>query len=276
LFQDRSIAIYCLNLNSVIPSIGLLRSYHLDLRGSIEFCALHSLLLVMDDAKAIAYRISDRFQSDRVYCSDFFANGCAMGDSVVYVIDDVLVVMSPGYSFPLNQRIIVSETDRIVHLVTSLPFFAVIFVTEAGNMKIVSAATSAVIGFWHFENETVQKLLVTEHWGFVVVKTDRRLYTFTIAGLLLEQCEFSDEITHWTTFTTAGCVDAVILVTGEMKLMFFEAFHPARIQSMKTLNRGIVGMRVSRQRDILVLVTADGFVVLSQLPDVRSLMIKHD
>jgi hypothetical protein len=259
LSEHNELEIFSLSTNTIIK----LRTFEdpLELSENVFFCALHSIILVVDVTKCLCYRGSDRLQSDRLWQSCLVTHMVPFGKSVVFVIGGNLVAVAGGTEFPHNKRTVASESERITHIQVSVNLSFVAYVTEGGRMQIVSVNDGVVIGRAEFRDEVVEKLLVTEYWGFVICKTKRNVYTYSMDGLLLNKGVFENAVLNWVSYTAEG-VDHVILLDAGMALLRFEAFYCNKIKKMSKMKKVILAMKVNRQKDTLLLITADGKAVL--------------
>jgi hypothetical protein len=265
LSEHNELEIFALSTNAIIK----LRTFDepLELSENFFFCALHSIILIVDVTKCICRRVSHRFQSDRFWQSCLVTHMVPFGKSVVFVIDGTLVAVAGGTDFPHNRRTVASESERITHIQANVNLSFVAYVTESRKMQIVSVNDGVVIGGAEFQGELVEKLLITEYWGFVICKTKRNVYTYSMNGLLLNKGIFENGVLNWVSYTAEG-VDHVILLDTEMMLLRFEAFYCDKIKKMSKMKKEILAMRVNRQKDTLLLITADGKAMLFPIPNV--------
>jgi hypothetical protein len=229
------------------------------------FCALKSCLLIVDVGKNTVYRVSGQGDSDRLCHSCPVTHIAAMGNTVVYVVDWHLIVSSPAHEFPFRRRTIAAEVERITQLQTIPAFSVIVYVTEGGRLVILSARKAKLLGTIQFRNEIVEKLLITESWGFIICKTNKNCYTYSLSGTLLSQVEFPNVILAWTCYTVSGC-DIVVLIDVDFRIMRYEAFHAEQLEQIKIIKKAILTLKVNRQKDVLVLIASDGRAVFLPLP----------
>ena len=266
-FDDDMIEIYNLNLASVIPTLTVIRKFTgpFVFDDRLSYCALRNKLLLFDWKNCLTYRINDRTRSEKVISSIPTTAVAPLGDYIVFVVDRNLICISPGDRFPLTRRTICAESEQVLLLQTSLTFQVVVYVTEHQEMKIVSIFSSRVIGSLTFTGEQVTKILITDNLGFVVVKTDKHLYTCSTNGSILSSIDFQVPVHYWVALTVKG-VDFVIIIDGDNNLMFCEAFHLNSMKQINRLKKTIIAMKPSHQKDTLVMVSSDSKVIMLPLP----------
>lgn len=262
-FDDSSIEVFTLNLFSVVPTMNVIRKFR-ETFSFNDYCALKSQLLLFDWENCLLYRVNSRSLGDKVVVSLPITCVVPHGDQVIFVIDHNLVCVSPGCAFPLNRKTICAELDRILFLQTSVPFQIVVYVTEHQEMKIISIFSSRLIGSLKFTGETVQNMLISDGWGFIIVKTDKRLYTCSVNGDILSAIDFPSVILHWITHWEQGC-DYLILIDSEQRLMWCEAFYLNTMKEINKLKRPVAVMKTSQQRDTLIMITTDSKLILLPL-----------
>jgi hypothetical protein len=245
------------------PAAVNVRAFARALPGVSLFCGLTSVIIAVDPG-GVVYRVSDRYQSDRFYHSCPITHIAAMGNVAVFVVDGTVVAASGAHEFPGKRRTIAAEADRIVALAASARFAVAAYATDAGRVVAVSVRTRRVLGEWALR-DAVEKLLVTDAWGFVLAKTERRICVLSIAGVEIGSVEFGGKIAHWTAFGDGGA-DVVALLDADMQLFVFEAFRPETLRCVTKLKKEIVAMAASKASDVLAMIAADGRAVLLPLP----------
>jgi hypothetical protein len=261
-------AFQVLGVNPIVPAtIVTVRTFAkpLALSDTAFICALRTMVLIVDVKMSTVFRVSDVGESVFFWHSSMITLAAPMGNTLVYVVDWNLVVLSPAQAFPTKKRTIAVEEDRITQLQANAGFSAVVYVTEKGKMAIVGTRTGRLLGEVFIRNEIVEKLLMTDAWGFVIVKTNKNCYTYTLSGTQIGRCEFPNVILAWTAYTVGGS-DAVLLVDGELQVMRFEAFRPDQLEVLKRTKKVVVALRVNRHKDTVILITSDGKVVFMPLP----------
>jgi hypothetical protein len=272
-FSDRSIETFFIcTPNGVIESftltIGLQSSIASDmslmtsLPNSSAFCVWDSHFLIVDVGLFQIPPSKPMNHSCRI------VRIAPMGDEVVYVIDGNLIAISNGRRFPGGRRIIVCETDFIEEICTNVRFGVIVYATKRGKIGIVSVQTRRMLGMVEDVGETVQKLLVTNGWGFLIVKTENRIQTFSLSGVGFSSLDFMRRIVHWTAFTSRG-VDVVVIMDESLQLCMFEAFRLETMESMGRMQKTVVAMGAGSIWDVLILITADGKVRLRPLPPLK-------
>ena len=262
-FDDMTIEIYSLNLTSVIPTMNVVRRFR-ECPSFTDFCALASQLLLFDWDNCLLYRVNDLSLGDKVVVSLPITCIVPHGDSAVFVIDHNLVCIAPGQTFPFNRKTICAELEHILFLQTSVPFQIVVYVTAQQEMKIVSIFSSRVIGTLKFEDEIVQKILISDTWGFIIVKTDKHMYTCSVNGDILSAIDFTPAVLHWITHWDKGC-EFLILIDDQSRLMSCEAFFLNTLKEINKLKKSIAVMKASTQRDTIILITTDSKLILLPL-----------
>ena len=266
-FSDGMIEIYVLSLSSGSPAVSVIRKFSnpFVFEDEFSFCALRNKLLLFDWKNCLTYRINERCPNDKVITSIPITSVAPLGDYVIFVVDWSLLCMSLGDQFPLTRRVICAESERILIVQTSLPFQMVVYVTESQEMKIISIFSSRVIGRLAFPGETVVKILVTDNLGFIVVKTDKKIYTCSANGSVLSCIDFALPVRHWIAHTVKG-IDWLILIDGENNLMYCEAFYLTRMITINRIKKSIITMTPSSQTDTLIMISSDSKVIMFPLP----------
>jgi hypothetical protein len=250
------------------PPLVKLRSFRrsLSLSRDVHFCALMSVLLVVDVGKCRTYRIFDRPENDTLWQSLAVTHMRSLGNSIVFVIDSSIVAICRATLFPHRRRTIASETSRITLLQTSAAYSVVVYATEFAKVLILSGFDGVVLGKIEFSGEIVRNLLVTECWGFVLVNTNNAIYVLSLNGLLLARVEWAKVVVDWTSYQTANA-DMVVVLDARMKLSMFEAFRPQKIEKLTKLSEAIVAMSADGVKGVLALLTAGGRLMLLPLPE---------
>jgi hypothetical protein len=224
-----------------------------------------SVLLVVDVSRCHTYRIFDRSESDMIWQSVAVTHMRPLGNSVVFVIDSSVVAICPATLFPHRRWTIASEADRITLLQTSAAYSVVVYATEFAKVVILSAFDGVVLGKIEFNDEIVQNLLVTECWGFVLVKTNCAVYVFSMTGLQLARVDWAKVVVDWISYQAENA-DMVMVLGAGMKLSMFEAFRPQKIEKLTKFREDIVAMRADGVKRVLALLTAGGKLMLLPLP----------
>jgi hypothetical protein len=249
IYEDSTLCVFGLGAQSVAKLQSFGRQLTLNKGGF--FIGLEAMILIV--GSHTAYRISDK--SEMVYHSAAITHMAPMGNSVVYVLDSSLIVVSAGRDFPFRRTTLVAEAEKVVLIETNSAFRVVVYTTASQKMLIVSMGDSVLLGTCTFEDETIEKVLVTNCWGFVICKTERQIVCFSLNGLLLQRADFEKGVLFWAATSVDG-VDFVIGLDTEMNWFSFEAFYPGKVRWPRKESREILAMRPVR--DSIVLITKDG------------------
>jgi hypothetical protein len=111
-----------------------------------------------------------------------------------------------------------------------------------------------------------QKVLITPHWGFIVVngckyvdgKPTYTLSVFTINGLLIKSIPFGGIVTDWIAITSPSGFDFLILSLGARKIFAFEVFFMDVGPPVYRCPSDLVCLGFSKKSNLIITLTADG------------------
>jgi len=111
----------------------------------------------------------------------------------------------------------------------------------------------------------VEKLLITDSWGFLIIKTQRKLFVYTLTGTILAGFDFDRQLLEWTSYVSRS-IDLVVALDADMKLIMFEALCPTTMEAITKMKEKVMTMKVDPTNDVLVLVTVSGKAMALPLP----------
>jgi hypothetical protein len=89
---------------------------------------------------------------------------------------------------------------------------------------------------------------------------------------MLSHVESTAQISLWTSYTTDGCVDIVVMLDADKRLWIFEPFNVTQVALVKKLKRDVIALKANRQKEILMLITGDARLILLPLPSYREVL----
>ena len=225
-------------------------------------CPMNSFMLILDTDNCVMYRISDSFPTQKAMMSFSITKACSMGDDVVLVTDHRMIEISPAQTFPLKRRTICTEAQSISAIEASSTFHVIAYATSDGWIKIISVDTAHELGRIYMGSATIEHILITKSWGFVVIKTSDNIITSTIDGVIVSRAPLSRPIEEWCSHTVSG-VDYVIfrVVDANTTTVYsFEAFSITPITELHTCPHRTIAMRIAGDRDKFYLISKSGGV----------------
>jgi hypothetical protein len=159
-------------------------------------------------------------------------------------------------------------SGKIVCLCQSLNFNITAMGCDYGRLLLRSGKTSAKVATLILDGEIPTHELVTQAWGFIVVKTEHCRFVFNVNGMFIAKAENCDRIMIWTTYRSHDMFDFVVYQNAEGRLSTFEAVFPLKLSHFDGYMKRIYAMTFHLSSETLIAVGEDGeliFVSRSQM-----------
>jgi hypothetical protein len=106
-------------------------------------------------------------------------------------------------------------------------------------------------------NETVDSILITNEWGFIVLRSSEKVDVFSVNGVFLAALEI--RILSWSSFTAFDGIDYIAFAAESGGVGIFEAFCPDRIDIFHRCT-DVLELFYQPERARLVIVRRSGIV----------------
>jgi hypothetical protein len=185
--------------------------------GSLNFFADCSGFLIYDCVKREVLRFPSGFSFVQAVDGGLF---CALREG--------FVCCPAACEIARSGRVIVRARRRVVALAVREEFHRAVYGTVAGMVHFVGLNNGREIAEADFGG-AIEGVLITQAWGFVVVRGGANIAVYGVNGELLKRGELPSRVVSWSTFVSFDGFDFVAFacITGEVG--FFEAFLPDRI-----------------------------------------------
>jgi hypothetical protein len=157
-----------------------------------------------------------------------------------------------------DQRLCRTE-GKIVAFAVSELFSILVFATVDGSIHFNSARKDKEIIPSLKIPELAQSILITEKWGFIIIRSHRHMYIYTINGEKLQEVPLRAAIQVWTSFSSMFGFDYVAYSNAAGDVAVFEAFDPENVKVIATC-WDVIAIRFDNISDRLLMVTSSGLV----------------
>jgi hypothetical protein len=155
-------------------------------------------------------------------------------------------------------------TERIVCFAASKKFNITAVGCNDCKLRIRSITTGSKIATVELDNEVPVTVLITKAWGFVLVRTERSIFIFTLNGIRFNK--FSAIVKNWFTFSTGEGADYVAIVGQGGELNYFDIADPGRLISLDRSREEIRGFVYNRDFDCFLVFVESGMVFIVARP----------
>jgi len=180
------------------------------------------------------------------------------------ISDSMIGVVSVERGFRLREFAIVPDT--IVCITRSKKFNVTAIACSDGKLRIRSNQTGAKVATVSLDNEIGERILITRSWGFIVVKTERSIFVFTVNGVLKHRIADPGEWRDWFTFRTRDGVDYVVINEADGRVKWFEAGDPANVIEVSDWQFGVVAWSYCWKHDCFFIVLESGELLFKPRP----------
>jgi hypothetical protein len=146
-----------------------------------------------------------------------------------------------------GQRIkfakVATFTERIVCFAASKKFNIAAVECNDCKLRIRSIRTRFKIATMELDSDVPVTMLITKAWGFVVVKTEKSIFIFTLNGMPVNKLPTTVE--NWFTFSTMEGADYVAIVGQDGELSQFEVGEPGKLISLDRCREEIRGLYIT-------------------------------
>jgi hypothetical protein len=154
--------------------------------------------------------------------------------------------------------------NSVVCSCLSRQFGIVVNGTDDRALVIGSLTDSSTIRLVHLDH-VPRKVIVTPHWGFVVVhardyvdgKEQSTLSVFNINGVTIKTITLKGVVEHWATWSSPRGFDFMVLSTEHGKLYAFEVFFLDLEQPVYRCYCDLVSLDYSKKSNMIVAVATD-------------------
>jgi WD40 repeat protein len=151
----------------------------------------------------------------------------------------------------------------------SKPFGIFVSGTDDRSLIISLLSSGSTIRIIHLEF-IPQKVLVTPHWGFIVVHGNEYIHgepkyslaIFNINGTMIKSVQFHAQIDNWLAFTSKRGFDFLIISSQRGKLFAFEAFFLDVGLPIYRCSNDLISLDFTQTHNVILAVSVDGKVHL--------------
>lgn len=186
----------------------------------------------------------------------------SIGPIIVTLKNRTIISLSNIFIYPEMQNQIVSICDTIICFTTNDLFNVLVYITRNGLLHINSIPALKKMAITEIHSYTANKILITTHWGFIVVGCEDKIIVYNINGNYIGQTSIPSEITYWTSTSTRDDFDYVFYVLADGQLGYFEAFNPNDKHVILQMTWTPCFIAYSPLYDVLHVITSQGKVSL--------------
>jgi hypothetical protein len=150
--------------------------------------------------------------------------------------------------------------ERIVCFASSRRFCVTAVACADGRLRIRSNRTGRKVATVPLDGELAVFAAITKYWGFVVVRTLRSIFVFTVNGTFVSKTELAIEIGKWTTFRSLSGFDFMAFENATGKLWWFEVMEPARLEVIDIGLTRIAQIAFDWRADMFIVLAIDGII----------------
>ena len=156
---------------------------------------------------------------------------------------------------------------RVSCLAVSEDFHVLAYGTMLAQIHLVSTTNAREVRSVSLDDEIPTSILLTQSWGFVVVRAQRHIFVFNVNGMLIRKFAMPNHIIRWTTFSTRSGFDYIAYQDTNAQIYVSEA--PSAPPSTPVLTcRNLVSMSFDETHCSLIIVTATKKVKCVPLADI--------
>jgi hypothetical protein len=182
----------------------------IEISNDVEFYQDRSNLLVFDRSKGQMLRGGDiRIQSN------------------LYVAVDDDYFFCPGpFEIRNSKKVICRSNARITSFAVNMTFQRLVYSRCDGKVCFVQLMKGSEIQSISL-NDAIDSILITQRWGFVVLKSSRSVFVCSVNGVFLKSKELKSRIRSWKCFASFEGFDLVAFAAESGEVGYLEAFLPA-------------------------------------------------
>ncbi|OHS93176.1 hypothetical protein TRFO_11988 [Tritrichomonas foetus] len=152
----------------------------------------------------------------------------------IFLATPSLIAKTSYFLSPTNnqfsQKALYHVHSRITCLECSNVFSIIALGCEDGKVRIRSLKDGKKISTVNLNNEIPVKILITDCWGFILVKTVSKLYLLSVNGKLLKTMSSFKRFNQWFAFHTSDDFDYIAIVDENRHILCFEAMNPENME----------------------------------------------
>ncbi|OHT14254.1 hypothetical protein TRFO_15412 [Tritrichomonas foetus] len=158
---------------------------------------------------------------------------------------------------PIN-RSFCNIRANIITLECSIEFAIIVFGCDDCKIRIKSLQKGDKIATIDLEDDVPEKIIVTESWGFIVVRGVKRLYVLSVNGKLIKAIDTFPHFKQWFTFKTCDDFDYIGIEDFDSHVWYFEVMYPENLYDLTEFDANIVAMRYDNNHDCFLVLTDNG------------------
>ena len=144
---------------------------------------------------------------------------------------------------------------RVSCLAVSEDFHVLAYGTMLGELHIVSTTNAREVRTVSLDNEIPTHIVLTQCWGFVVVRAQHHIFVFNVNGMRIRKFAMPNHVIRWTTFSTRSGFDYLAYQDTNAQIYVSEApLAPPPSPVFKC--RNLVSMSFDETHASLIIVTA--------------------
>jgi hypothetical protein len=152
--------------------------------------------------------------------------------------------------------------ERVVCFASSRRFGVTAVACGDGKLRIRSNKNGLKMATASLAGEIADVVIITKSWGYIVVKTIRTVFVFTVNGGFVAKSKNSARLGKWTTFRNFDGFDLVAFEDGKGKLWCFEPIDPGKVEQISIGITNVAAITFDWRRNRFVVLGADGSVAL--------------
>ena len=128
---------------------------------------------------------------------------------------------------------------------------------DDGKIRIRSLTEGKKINTVDLGNEIPMKIIITDCWGFILVKTINKLFLLSTNGRILKTIDNFINFSQWFSFHTHDDFDYVVLKDEENRIIYFEAMYPENLKVFIDFSASINVIKYDPYQSCFLLLTTD-------------------
>jgi hypothetical protein len=182
-----------------------------------------------------------------------------IGSQLLEIFNGKFVYCPNSIEFWIGDQRLCRTEGKVVTFAINELFSILVFATADGNVHFRSARKGREIIPSLKIPELAESILITEKWGFIIIRSHRTMYIYSVNGEKLHELPLRAAIHVWTSFSSIFGFDYVAYANAAGDVAVFEAFDPEDVKVIITC-WDVIAIRFDPISDRLMMVTSTGLV----------------
>lgn len=235
------------------------------LNGKFTTIYSQNMLISFDDSNGTVLKLNQKHQLLATFTSSVITGLYQFGHTIIYIIDNSVVMKSTPENFPDESRELFVETDQIQNIHISPKYNAIVYSTAFGAIKIRSGLNGKVLGSFTLSGKEIKKIFLTDILGLILVECDDGLNYYSLRFNLLGKYDFSSKIIFSDCFSAVGH-DFYVYLGEDKVLTCFEPLKQDKVITFGQITKPILNFSYYPEEKLIVVMCKDNSVFIRTFP----------